>query len=176
MPRTTSVATSSTTSVATSIGTSLTRTSSRTSRLTILLTGALAASALVACGTPAARAGAGTGEPLAPRDLARSGAHVMTAADFDRASDAPNALAAIERVRPLFLSPRPSFGSVRGQAPVISVFINGAYAGGPDALRVIGPDAIASARFLQPTEAITTLGARYAADGVIMVQLKGFRR
>jgi hypothetical protein len=139
---------------------------------------ALVAFAIVttACGTPATRPdAAGFGAP-SPGDVARSGAHVMTAADFSRASDAPNALAAIERLRPLFLRPRPSFGSLRGQAPVISVFINGAYAGGPDALRVIGADAVSSARYLQPTEAITTLGARYAGDGVIMVQLKGFRR
>jgi hypothetical protein len=138
---------------------------------------ALAAFAVVttACGTPAARHAAAVGA-LSPADAARSGSHVMSAADFSRANDAPNALAAIERMRPLFLRPRPSFGSLRGQSPVVSVFVNGAYAGGPDALRVIGADAVASARFLQPTEAITTLGARYAADGVIMVQLKGFRR
>ena len=129
-----------------------------------------------ACGTPAARPMVAALDAPSPGDAARSGSHVMTAADFSRANDAPNALAAIERLRPLFLRPRPSFGSLRGQAPVISVFVNGAYAGGPDALRVIGADAVASARFLKPTEAITTLGARYAADGVIMVQLKGFRR
>src|SRR4051812_11527129 len=132
--------------------------------------GALVASAFVAtaCSTHTARAGVDAPAPradaapsaAAPSTAARSeasvpsGAHTMNAADFDRAGDAPNALAAIERVRPLFLRPRPSFGALRNQAPVISVFINGAYAGGPDALRVIGPAAVASARFLQPSEAV----------------------
>ena len=133
-----------------------------------------------ACGTPAARPGTAA-LALAPTsggggDVTRSGSHVMTAADFGRVGDAPNALVAIERLRPLFLRPRPSFGTLRGQTPVVSVFVNGSYAGGVDALRLINPDAVSSARFLQPTEAITTLGARYAADGVIMVQLKGFHR
>ena len=166
MPRTNCVATSVATSIATSIAKST-------------LAGALGAFALVvtAC-APAARPGT-SALSLAPTgvaDLTRSGSHVMTADDFGRAGDAPNALVAIERLRPLFLKPRPSFGSLRGQSPVVSVFINGAYAGGVDALRLVGADAVASARYLQPTEAITTLGARYAADGVIMVQLKGFHR
>ena len=139
----------------------------------LLAAGALATTA---CGTPAARPGVAGLAQAPAAERTRSGSQTITANDFGRASDAPNALVAIERLRPLFLRPRPSFGSLRGSAPVISVFVNGAYAGGPDALRVIGADAVASARFLQPTEAITTLGTRYAADGVIMVQLKGFRR
>src|SRR5690349_3554652 len=108
-----------------------------------------AATLTTACGAPAARPGTAA-LALAPTaggaDVTRSGSHVMTAADFGRVADAPNALVAIERVRPLFLRPRPSFGSLRGQTPVVSVFINGAYAGGVDALRLINPDAVSSAR------------------------------
>ena len=151
-------------------------------RSTTFVAGALAALALgtTACGTPAARPGTGgvaaayAGGAIAG-DRTRSSSKVIAADEFDRVSDAPNALTAIERLRPLFFRPRPSFGQMRGRAPVINVFVNGAYAGGLDALRLIAPDAVASARFLQPTEAITTLGAHYAGDGVIMVQLRRFK-
>ena len=144
-------------------------------RPTTVVAGALVALALAttACGAPGARPG--TAGYSATADRTRSASKVIGVQEFDRVSDAPNALAAIERLRPLFFRPRPSFGQLRGRPPVISVFVNGSYSGGLDALRLIAPDAVASARFLQPTEAITTLGAHYAADGVIMVQLRRFK-
>jgi hypothetical protein len=147
-------------------------------RSTTVVAGALGALALAtttACGTTAGRPGAAGHSAALPPDRTRSTSKTIGGHEFDRVSDAPNALAAIERLRPLFFRPRPSFGQLRGRAPVISVFVNGSYSGNLDALRLIAPDAVASARFLQPTEAITTLGAHYAADGVIMVQLRRFK-
>jgi hypothetical protein len=134
---------------------------------------ALLTSACASSGAARGASGAAAAAPGAtPSDRARSGANAITAGDLARVSDAPHALAAIERLRPLFLRPRAAMGTARGRQPVVSVFVNGSYAGGLEVLRLLLPGALASARFLQPTEAVTTLGPRYAADGVIMVQLK----
>ena len=107
-----------------------------------------------------------------PTARTASGSAVITTADFDRMRDAASALVVIERLRPFFLRPRMSFGAVRGQPPTISVYVNDVYAGGLDALRTLPPHTVASARYVQPTEAVTRIGPTRAADGVIMVQLR----
>lgn len=122
-------------------------------------------------GSPTAGGGARAGSAV-PTEVTGSSGAVVTAADFDRMRDAASALVVIERLRPFFLRPRMSFGAVRGRAPTISVYVNDVYAGGVDALRAIPPHTVASARYVQPTEAVTKLGPTRAADGVIMVRLR----
>ena len=122
--------------------------------------------------TASAPGGARRGVSAVPTERTASGSAVITAADFDRMRDAASALAVIERLRPFFLRPRASFGAVRGQPPTISVYVNDVYAGGLDALRTLPPHTVASARYVQPTEAVTRIGPTRAADGVIMVQLR----
>lgn len=83
-----------------------------------------------------------------------------------------NAYVAVERLRPLFLQPRPGAGDARGEPRTISVFIDGDFAGGLDVLRSIPVADIESIRRLQPTLAYATLGSLYMADEILMVRLR----
>jgi len=83
-----------------------------------------------------------------------------------------NAYVAVERLRPLFLQPRPGAGDARGEPRTISVFIDGDFAGGLDVLRSIPVADVESIRRLQPTLAYATLGSLYMADEILMVRLR----
>jgi len=78
----------------------------------------------------------------------------------------------VERLRPLFLQPRPGAGDARGEPRTISVFIDGDFAGGLDVLRSIPVADVESIRRLQPTLAYATLGSLYMADEILMVRLR----
>ena len=83
-----------------------------------------------------------------------------------------DAYSAVERLRPMFFHIRPGASVVRGQPPLIRVFINGDYAGDTEVLRTIPTRDIESIRRLQPSMAYATLGAGYAGDEVLMVRLR----
>ena len=82
------------------------------------------------------------------------------------------AYVAVERLRPLFLQPRPGAGDVRGEPRTISVFIDGDFAGGLDVLRSIPARDIESIRRVQPAIAYATMGSLYMADEILMVRLR----
>lgn len=88
------------------------------------------------------------------------------------ANDAPDVFVAIERLRPAFFRPRASSSAMRGGRPQLSVFINGAYSGPVDVLRTLPVAQVSRVRFVQPTQAMTTVGSQRVGDGVIMVTLK----
>ena len=144
---------------------------SRGSALAAVVLGATACATAHAPRGDGARA-ARHGPSAVPTEATGSAGAVVTAADFARMSDAPSAFAVIERLRPYFFRPRMSFGALRGRAPTISVYVDDVYAGGVETLRTLPPHTVASARYVQPTEAVTTLGPVRAADGVIMVRLR----
>ena len=83
-----------------------------------------------------------------------------------------NAYVAVERLRPLFLQPRPGAGDVRGEPRTISVFIDGDFAGGLDVLRSIPVRDIESIRRVQPTLAYAAIGSLHMADEILMVRLR----
>ena len=89
--------------------------------------------------------------------------------DYERPE---NAYMAIERLRPFFLSTRPSGADVHGITPHINVFIDGYFAGDLDVLKAIPAASIESVERLQPSMAFATLGAYHAGEGVIMVRLR----
>jgi hypothetical protein len=98
---------------------------------------------------------------------------VLTAEQLHaQAADAPSAYAAIKRLRPLFLNPRPGFISSDGTGPHIVVFVNGLLAGGVDVLHTIVVPEIKSIRYLGMAEAYTLLGQHGAADATFMVELR----
>ena len=83
-----------------------------------------------------------------------------------------NAYVAIERLRPLFLQPRPGAGDVRGEPRTISVFIDGDFAGDQTVLRSIPVRDIESIRRVQPATAYATMGSLHMADEILMVRLR----
>ena len=83
-----------------------------------------------------------------------------------------NAYVALERLRPLFLQPRPGAGDVRGEPRTISVFIDGDFAGDLNVLRSIPVRDIESIRRVQPSTAYAILGSLHMADEILMVRLR----
>jgi hypothetical protein len=98
-------------------------------------------------------------------------ADVITAAEISRGSP-QNAYSALEQLRPFFLRPRPSGVDVRGLPPRMHVFIDGAFSGDLDVLKMIPASEIESITRVQPSMAFTTMGAIRASDGVLMVRLR----
>ena len=83
-----------------------------------------------------------------------------------------NAYVAVERLRPLFLQPRPGAGDARGEPRTISVFIDGDFAGDLNVLRSIPVRDIESIRRVQPSTAYAILGSLHMADEILMVRLR----
>jgi hypothetical protein len=83
-----------------------------------------------------------------------------------------DAYAAVEQLRPLFLSPRPGAADARGQPRTIRVFIDGDFAGDQEILRSIPAREIESVRRLQPAMAYATMGSLHMGDEVLMVRLR----
>ena len=83
-----------------------------------------------------------------------------------------DAYSALERVRPFFLTPRPSSADARGQPRTIRVFIDGDFAGDEEILRSIPVRDIESIRRVQPAMAYATMGSLHMGDEVIVVRLR----
>jgi hypothetical protein len=83
-----------------------------------------------------------------------------------------DAYAAVEQLRPLFLSPRPGAADARGQPRTIRVFIDGDFAGDQEVLRSIPAREIESIRRLQPAMAYATMGSLHMGDQILMVRLR----
>jgi hypothetical protein len=83
-----------------------------------------------------------------------------------------DAYAAVEQLRPLFLSPRPGAADARGQARTIRVFIDGDFAGDEEVLRSIPVADIESIRRVQPTIAYATMGSLHMGDEILLVRLR----
>jgi hypothetical protein len=99
---------------------------------------------------------------------------VLTAAEVSAVPGLANATAydAVARLRPGFLSPRETRTAAlpaRGMLP--AVFVNGAFSGGTDALRMISASAVADMQYVRSLDAMHWYGAQYRA-GVILVRLK----
>ena len=85
---------------------------------------------------------------------------------------APNVYSALERARPLFLRPRPTFVPF-GAAPArTSVFIDDRFVGDVETLHTLPVHAVASVRFLQPMEAYARFGRIYGAGGAIVLTMR----
>ena len=83
-----------------------------------------------------------------------------------------DAYSALERLRPFFLTPRPSSADARGERRTIRVFIDGDFAGDEEILRTIPVRDIESIRRVQPAIAYATMGSLHMGDEVIMVRLR----
>ena len=83
-----------------------------------------------------------------------------------------DAYSALERLRPFFLTPRPSSADAHGQPRAIGVFIDGDFAGDEEILRSIPVRDIESIRRVQPAIAYATMGSLHMGDEVIMVRLR----
>ena len=91
----------------------------------------------------------------------------------DLVTEAPqDAYSAVQRLRPFFLTARPSSADVHGQVPRIRVFIDGDYAGDVDVLRSIPVRDIESIRRLQPLMAYATMGSFHAGEETLLVRLR----
>lgn len=128
--------------------------------------------ALCAC----ASAGSGTPRPsyeqraLAPVGRQSSSDHVVPQ-DLAALTDL-NLEDALRRIRPEWMRPIPTMRQV-AEPGVASVYLNDAYAGGLDALRLIPIEAVISARYLTPTAARSWFGMFcQCAGGVILVSTR----
>ena len=83
-----------------------------------------------------------------------------------------DAYSALERLRPFFLTPRPSSADAHGQPRTVNVFIDGDFAGDEEILRSIPVRDIESIRRVQPAIAYATMGSLHMGDEVIMVRLR----
>jgi hypothetical protein len=101
---------------------------------------------------------------------------LITAADFASVNGGTSALDAIQRLRPMYLRPTPSMGAPVTRAPVVVVYVNGAFAGGVDALAMISSSMVESARYLDRSEALRFIRLMQPGDGFILVTLKNFAR
>ena len=106
----------------------------------------------------------------------RSSRTFITATDFASLSSGLSAFDAIQRLRPMYLRPSPSMGAPVTRAPVVAVYINGAFAGGPEALDMMSADVVESARFLERSEALRYVRLMQPGDAFIMITLKHFAR
>lgn len=80
---------------------------------------------------------------------------------------------AIERLRPQFLQVRPGGSFLRGERPVIRVYVNGHFAGDVSTLRSLYVRDVAGIRRLQRTEMILApTGALGPDEGAILVTLR----
>lgn len=147
----------------------------------VLVAAAMGVTVAAVDGCASARGGGAAGAPdarlaaadaRATREAREAGLYELRASDLQAVDDAPSMLAAIERLRPIFLRPRGASARLRGgQGPNVSVFIDGMFAGPVDVLRTVAVRHVAYVRYVQPVEAVTRLGQRGAGDGVIEVTL-----
>lgn len=80
---------------------------------------------------------------------------------------------ALRRLRPEWMRPGPTTRQ-SAEPGVASVYVNDAYVGGLDALRLIPLDAVTDARYLTPTAARSSFGMFCrCAGGVILVSTRG---
>lgn len=107
-----------------------------------------------------------------PPERERRDRNSLTRRELTQLDSMENAHAAVLRLRPWFLNPRPGAARARGQAPTIAVFINGQPAGGPEALLRLLVAQVESIHLIQPTDAYAVLGAGRGADAVINVILR----
>lgn len=126
--------------------------------------GAAVLGGVAACGSARAPA-TGAGTP-------RGSLYELGLQELAMAGDASDVFVAIERLRPAFFRPRASAVALRGARPQLSVFINGSYSGPVDVLRTLPVSHVSRVRFVQPAQAMTTVGSQRVGDGVIMVTLK----
>jgi hypothetical protein len=78
----------------------------------------------------------------------------------------------LRRLRPEWMRPAPATRQA-GEPAVASVYVNDAYAGGTEALRLIPIDAVTNARYLTPTAARSWFGMFCpCAGGVILVSTR----
>lgn len=102
---------------------------------------------------------------------ARTG-DVLTAAELSLARGLVTAYDAVVRLRPGFLNPRDArMATVAGRGLLPAVFVDGAYSGGVDVLRVFPASEVAEMRYVRPIEAMHRYGPDYRA-GVILVRLR----
>jgi hypothetical protein len=117
---------------------------------------------LIACG-PASRS--------RPRTDTRT-RNVVTSAELLRVDPLENLHAAIERLRPSFLHPRPGSWTARATGPSIGVFVDGQPAGGADVLFGITVAQVEEIRLVQATESDLVLGGGHDFDAIINVVLR----
>ncbi len=97
---------------------------------------------------------------------------VLTAAELSAMGlTGATAYDALLRLRPGFLNPRDVRTSITGIRVPPAVLVEGAYWGGPEALRDLVASAVAEVQYLRPMDAIHRFGPDYVA-GVILVRLR----
>ena len=98
----------------------------------------------------------------------------LIAADLSAAPGLANATAydAVVRLRPGFLHPRDArTGTIASRGVLPAVFVEGAFYGGVEVLRVISASAVAEMRYVRSFDAMHRYGPAYRA-GVILVRLR----
>jgi hypothetical protein len=98
----------------------------------------------------------------------------LTAADLSGAPGLAHATAydAVVQLRPGFLNPRDArTGTIASRGVLPAVFVEGAFYGGVEVLRVIAASAVAEMQYVRSFDAMRRYGPDYRA-GVILVRLK----
>jgi hypothetical protein len=99
---------------------------------------------------------------------------VLTAVEVSAVPGLANATAydAVAWLRPVFLSPRDTrTAAMPARRMLPAVFVNGAFSGGTDVLRIISASAVADMQYVRSFDAMLWYGPEYRA-GVIVVRLK----
>ena len=83
-----------------------------------------------------------------------------------------NTYAAIELLRPTFLTARPGAAAVRGQPPQVHVYLDGAYAGPVAILKTIPVAEVESIQRFDSATLALTFGGVHPGDMILMVALR----
>jgi len=90
------------------------------------------------------------------------------------ATEATSLRDALMRTRPEFLRTSPTVGGSGAETAAPSVYIDGRYAGAPDALTLVSVSQVQEVRFFRPASARLTFGSFCpCAGGVIAVTTRG---
>lgn len=110
--------------------------------------------------------------PVAVAEADRPSPNVLTARDFAEVGNPPTALDAVRRLRPNYLRAKVGVAGPKVGTPGVAVFINGAYAGGVDALADLATRHVAAIRLLTPHEIALIDGTARSRVGAIAVTLR----
>jgi hypothetical protein len=122
-----------------------------------------------ACASPAA-----SPAPVTARPYSAYAAHgTLGLVELSQLQPDLDIYRAIEQVRPQFLRVRPGSSYLRGERPVIRVYINDNYAGDLSALRTLYVRDVVAVRRLQRTEMhLAPAGSLGPEEGAILVTLR----
>ena len=121
---------------------------------------ALSAFALASC------AGSQSASGSPPAAQARSGPDLLTESDLAK-TEAPNALAVVQQLRPTWLRGRGGGSMSASGAPVeVVVYVNGVRVGSPRELEQVTRTSIKEMRYVSPSDATTRWGTGHSLGAI----------